>query len=170
VYGIIKNHNGFIDIHSEKGKGTELNIYLPASNKKIIFEPKQSSKLHKGEGTILLIDDEAMINQIGKELLEILGYQVLTADNGKEALKIYKKNMKIIKLVILDMIMPVMGGEEVFNRLKESNKDVNVLLSSGYSLNNQAEGILKKGCKGFLQKPFSILELSEKIRRILCPE
>jgi PAS domain S-box-containing protein len=167
AYGIIKNHKGYINVYSEKGKGTTFKIYLPASWEKVVLEKKPPKKSVKGEGTILLVDDESLVIEVGKKLLEKLGYLVLTANSGKEAIREYEKNKKEIKLVILDMIMPVMGGEETFDRLKEIDRDVCVLLSSGYSLNGQAEEILNKGCAGFLQKPFTMNELSEKVSSIL---
>jgi CheY-like chemotaxis protein len=165
VYGIIKNHNGFINVFSEKGAGTTFNIYLPASEKEIVDVkpvPEDSDILY-GTGTILLVDDEAMITEVGQKMLEKLHYSVLTASNGQEALDLYKKQKKEIDLVILDMIMPEMGGAETFDRLKKINRRVRVLLSSGYSINGQAKEILNKGCYGFIQKPFEMETLSRKV-------
>lgn len=167
VYGIIKNHRGFIDVHSEIGKGTTFYIFLPACREKAVKEKKNEEKLIRGTGTILLVDDESVIRDVGSEILKKLGYRVMVAGGGKEALKIYGEKRDQIHLVILDMIMPEMGGEETFERLVEMDSDVPVLLSSGYSLNGQAEEILKKGCRGFIKKPFTMNELSEKIRNII---
>ncbi|MDJ0888976.1 MAG: PAS domain S-box protein [Desulfobacterales bacterium] len=169
VYGIIKNHSGFIDVYSEKGEGSTFNIYLPASNKKI---PKEGPELKQyavrnGEGTVLLVDDEAIILTVTQKMLERLGYQVLTARSGEEAIELYEEKREEIDLVILDMIMPGMGGGETFDRLKEIDRDVKILLSSGYSINGQAHEILKRGCRGFIQKPFDIEEFSLKVREVL---
>ncbi len=167
VYGIIKNHRGFINIYSEKGHGTTFNIYFPVSNKEVFINNIGETEIVNGVGTILLVDDEPMVSEVGKELLMALGYKVLTAESGDEAIQIYKEKQEYINLIILDMIMPVIGGEETFEKLKEIDPEVNVLLSSGYSLNGQAEEILSNGCKGFLQKPYSLSDLSEKVRSVL---
>lgn len=121
----------------------------------------------RGEETILLVDDADMILDVGKEILEALGYMVFLARSGKEAIEIYKKHTEEIAMIILDIIMPGMGGAETYDRLKEINPDSKVLLSSGYSINGQATEILKRGCAGFIQKPFTIARLSRKIREIL---
>ena len=121
----------------------------------------------RGEETILLVDDADMILDVGKEILEALGYTAFIARSGKEAIEIYENNKEKIDLIILDMIMPGMGGAETYDRLKEINPDSKVLLSSGYSINGQATEILKQGCDGFIQKPFNIEKLSRKIREIL---
>jgi PAS domain S-box-containing protein len=167
AYGIIKNHGGFINVYSEKGVGTTFNIYLPASEKEVIEDKMLSDEVLKGTETILLVDDEEMVADAGGQLLEEIGYSVLIARSGKEAIEIYEKNRDQIGLVILDMIMPVMGGGETYDRLKEANPDIKVLLSSGYSINGEASEILDRGCSGFIQKPFNVKELSQKIRGIL---
>ena len=167
VYGIIKNHGGFIDVFSEVGMGTRFDIYLPASKAKIRKERKVSEKLSMGTGTILLVDDESQIIEVGVEVLEMLGYKVLTAKGGKEAIQIYKEKDDQIDLVILDMIMPGVNGGETYDMLKEINPDVRVLLSSGYSIDGKASEILDRGCNGFIQKPFKIEQLSKKIGEVM---
>jgi PAS domain S-box-containing protein len=167
VYGIVKNHGGFINVYSEKGEGTTFNIYLPVSEKEVLEEKKPTGEVVKGEGTILFVDDEEMITDVGELLLEKLGYHVLTAKSGQEALDVYGKNMDDIDLVILDMIMPGMGGGETYDRLKEIKPDIKVLLSSGYSINGQAQEIMDRGCNAFIQKPFSLKEISQIIREHL---
>ena len=166
VYGIIKSHSGYIDVHSEKEKGTTFTIYLPASEKEAVREKTAPAAMLKGTGTILLIDDEKMILDVGRELLEELGYTVLSALSGREALDIFQKNLGKIDLVIMDMIMPGMGGGETFDRLRAINPNIKVLLSSGYSVNGQASKILHRGCDGFIQKPFNLNQLAEKIGKI----
>ena len=168
VYGVIKNHGGYINVYSEIDQGTTFSIYLPASRKKIQKEiEKAVPTVAMGTGTILLIDDEEMIIKVGVELLQELGYEVLSARSGQEAIELYQKNADKIDLVIMDMIMPGMGGGETFDRLKKINRNIKVLLSSGYSINGQASKILERGCDGFIQKPFNLIQLSDKIHEII---
>jgi two-component system cell cycle sensor histidine kinase/response regulator CckA len=171
VYGIIKNHNGFINVYSEKGQGTTFNIYLPASPKKDIHDKGKDvdgdNVLPKGTETILLVDDESMILTVGSELLKTLGYTILTAQDGSSAIDLYKNSKENIDLVILDMVMPEMSGGEIFDELKKINPQVKVLLSSGYSLNGQASRIIKRGCVGFIQKPFTIRDIASQLREII---
>ncbi|MBW1781800.1 MAG: PAS domain S-box protein [Deltaproteobacteria bacterium] len=167
AYGIIKNHGGFIEAFSEEGEGTTFNIYLPASESEVVREEAYHDHVHKGAGTILLVDDEEMILDVGRQLLEKLGYRVLTARGGKEALEIYRENKDRIDMVILDMIMPDMTGGDTYDGLKAINPRVRTVLSSGYSINEQATEILNRGCNGFIQKPFNLEALSWKLREIL---
>jgi len=168
VYGIIKSHGGYINVYSEQEKGTVFTIYLPASQKEVSIEKEATpAAIIKGSGTVLLIDDEKMILDVGIELLEELGYTVQSAMSGQEAIDIFKEDRNKIDLVIMDMIMPEMGGGETFDRLKEIDPDVKVLLSSGYSINGQATKILRRGCDGFIQKPFNMNQLAEKVQQIL---
>ena len=167
VYGIIKNHGGYINVYSEKDQGTIFTIYLPASEKDVDEAEALAVTILKGTGTVLLVDDEEMIIDVGKELLNELGYDVLFAKSGAEAIEVYKQKHKTIDLVIMDMIMPGIIGGEAYDRLKEINPDVKVLLSSGYSLNGQATHILRRGCNGFIQKPFNIKQLSYSIHNII---
>ncbi len=169
VYGIIKSHGGYINVYSETDLGTTFTIYLPASGKEVLQEKSEPvPTVSRGSGTILLIDDERMIIDVGEELLQELGYKVFTATSGQDAIKLYEKNTDKIDLVIMDMIMPGMGGGETFDHLKKIKPDIKVLLSSGYSINGQASEILERGCDGFIQKPFNINQLSEKIRGIIA--
>ena len=167
VYGIVKSHGGYIDVESVKGKGTTFSIYLPGSDKKAKEKEKLHTQLYAGKGTMLLVDDEDMILEVSANMLETLGYETLTAKGGKEAIKIYKSNKQKISLVILDIVMPDMGGSEVYDKIKKIDPDVKVLLSSGYDIESQAAEILCRGCDGFIQKPFDIKTLSQKIREIL---
>jgi PAS domain S-box-containing protein len=170
VYGIVKNHGGYIVVKSEKGVGTTFTIHLPASVKPIIGEKKFHLGLSKGKEDILLIDDEDMVLEATKRMLESLDYRVLAARSGKEGIDLYKANRDKIDIVILDMVMPKMSGGEVYERLREMNPMVKVLLSSGYSINSRAKEIVRKGCNGFIQKPFDIKVLSQKVREILSEE
>ncbi|MCP5104213.1 MAG: response regulator, partial [bacterium] len=169
VYGIISNHGGFIKVDSEEGCGTTFEIYLPASGKEIV--PEKEFKLPGGylggTETVLLVDDEEMMVEVGGKLLEKLGYDTLIARCGPEALDIFQKRKGGIALVILDLVMPGMGGGETFEKLKKINPAIKILLSSGYSLDGEASVILERGCDGFIQKPFDLKEFSQKIRSIL---
>jgi CheY-like chemotaxis protein len=170
AYGIIKNHDGIINVNSIIGKGTTFDVYLPASKKKVVQITHLDREALKGSETILLIDDEDIIIDIGGQILERLGYRVLMARSGKEAIEIYRVNKSKINMVILDMIMPDMGGGETYDRLKKINPEIKVLLSSGYSINGQASEIMNRGCNGFIPKPFNVEQLSRKIREILGKE
>jgi len=167
VYGIVKGHNGYINVYSEKGEGTTFTIYLPASEKEVTREIKTSEKLIRGNEVVLLVDDEEVIITVTREILENLGYSVRSAKSGHEAVEIYKADKDKIDIIILDMVMPDMGGGETFDLLKKINPDVKVILSSGYSLNGQAIRIMARGCHTFIQKPFTILSLSQKVRDVL---
>ncbi|MCJ7617239.1 MAG: response regulator, partial [Desulfobacterales bacterium] len=167
TYGIIRAHNGYIDVDSKMHQGTTFRIYLPASEIKLQKAVKTSEKLIKGTGTVLIVDDEEDILEVGSELLKTIGYKILTAIDGKEAVEIYKNNMDKIDIVLLDMIMPTMGGGKIFDTIKKINPNAKVLLTSGYSLDSQVAEILDRGCDGFIQKPFNLNQLSEKIREIL---
>jgi two-component system cell cycle sensor histidine kinase/response regulator CckA len=167
VYGIIKSHNGIITVHSEKDEGSTFNIFLPASKKKIQPQKSGPKKLLTGTGTILLVDDEAFIVEIGNQMLQRMGFRVFEAKSGKEAIKKLKENKDKIDLVILDIIMPGMDGGETYDILKEINPDIKVLLSSGYSMSEEAQKIMERGCDGFIQKPFTMSALSKKLSEIL---
>jgi len=167
VYGIIKNHDGFIEVNSKKGAGTTFNVYLPAAEIELVEEKRADEELVRGSENVLLVDDEELIIDVGHRILKRLGYAVLVARSGKEAIEIYSKKKDAIEMVILDMIMPDISGGEVYDRLRAINQDIKVLLSSGYSLRGQARDILARGCKGFIQKPFNMRELSLKLREVL---
>ncbi|MFH1992805.1 MAG: response regulator [Pseudomonadota bacterium] len=167
AYGIIKNHGGIINVHSEKGQGATFNIFLPATEKEVAKEKELTVAIVKGKETILLVDDEDLVIDVSKDLLKKMGYKVLIAKSGQAAVELYEANKDEIDLVILDMIMPDMGGSDTFDRLKEINPPIKVLLASGYSVDGQATKILERGCNSFIQKPFKMMDLSKKIREIL---
>lgn len=117
-------------------------------------------------GAVLLVDDEEIVLDVAKRMLEKIGYSVLTAKNGKEALDIYKEKHNTINFVVLDVIMPGMAAADTFDGLLSINPAVKVLLSSGYSIDQQTSEVLNRGCNGFIQKPFNIKDLADKIDQI----
>jgi PAS domain S-box-containing protein len=167
AYGIVKNHDGIITCYSELGIGSCFNIYLPARDTRETPGEEKREEAVKGTETVLLIDDEKIIIDVGRQMMEGLGYTVLTSRKGEEALQLYRQSQNHIDLVILDIVMPHMGGREVFSRIRQINPKAKVLLSSGYSLNGQARDIMAQGCNGFIQKPFDAIQLSRKIREVL---
>jgi CheY-like chemotaxis protein len=129
--------------------------------------PAEPRPVEKGAETILLVDDEEAVTSVSRDMLEVLGYSVLIARSGQEAIDIYEKHRDAIDLVILDVVMPDMGGEETLARLRGIEPSVTVALSSGYGLDRQVTKIMQQGCKSFIQKPFTIHVLSQKLREAL---
>ncbi len=167
AYGIIKNHGGFIHVASSPGKGSTFSILLPLSLATPMPDAKEQGSMTKGKGTILLVDDEQMILDVGQAMLNRLGYQVITAKGGEEAVARVQSSAELFDLVILDMIMPSIDGGKVFDHIQKVRPELVVLLSSGYTIDGQAAALMERGCKGFIQKPFTINELSRQIEKVL---
>ena len=167
AYGIIKKHGGIIDVSSEKDKGSTFDIYLKVSEKRLTVEEKISQLVLTGDESILVVDDEQIIIDHIKEMLETLGYEVFTRNKGKDAIDIYEEKQNKISLVILDMVMPEMSGTDIYQHLKRINPEVKVLLASGYTADEKALEILKDKRCGFIQKPFDIVHLSHKVREVI---
>jgi two-component system, cell cycle sensor histidine kinase and response regulator CckA len=168
AYAIIQNHGGIIKVSSKLGAGTTFDIYLPASERAIHREPAASPEpVIKGTETILLVDDEPKVLDICERFLRSLGYSVLTAKNGQEALETYEKNKANVAIVVIDMIMPGMNGRELFDQLRAIQPSLKALVSTGYSVESAVSDLMIRGCKGYIQKPFSIRVLAKEIRRIL---
>ncbi len=167
AYGIIKNHGGMITVYSEVGHGTTFNIYLPVSDQDAHQEETTEEGMIQGNETILLIDDEAIILDVGAAMLQKLGYLVISADSGKKAIELIRQAEGPIDLIILDLIMPEMDGGQTFDRIRELAPELPVVISSGYAMEGKAAGIMARGGNGFIQKPFTIQELSKKVRAII---
>ncbi|MGD8844627.1 MAG: response regulator [Desulfobacteraceae bacterium] len=169
AYGTIKSHNGIINVYSEEGHGTTFNIYLPVLKKESPGEPVEA-KHNRGSETILIVDDDPLASQIGRDILERQGYRVMMADDGSEALEIYSDYKDQINVVLLDVIMPDLDGGQVLRELKKHNPNVLVIVASGYNVNRQVQEMLDYGCVDFIQKPFHSQTLSLKVRMALDRE
>jgi PAS domain S-box-containing protein len=167
VFGIVKNHNGFITVKSVPSKGSTFEVYLPASDKTPEVEEQAHDTIQLGSETILLVDDEEYIIEVARLMLEGLGYKILKADNGQKALELFAEKIDTIDLVILDMVMPDMDGEAVFARMREVRPDIKVIFASGFYVMDQAPAFMKDSSSAFLQKPFNMKQLSTKIRMVL---
>jgi len=169
VYGIVRNHGGCIKVESAIAKGTIFSVFLPCLQRANEFKviPQKVYKTVTGRGQILLVDDHEIIREVTSEMLSSLGYEVVTASDGQEALQYYKTHQSKIDLVIIDMIMPNMGARECFREFKRINPSVRAMLSTGYAKNNAVQEILDSGMVGFVQKPYEIQKLSEAVARAL---
>ena len=167
AFGILKNHNGIIHFTSTLEKGTTFFIYLPASDRPIEIETSIEESVRVGSETILIVDDEKQVLEACRAMLNQLGYRTIPANNGKEAVEIFQKENADIDLIILDMIMPGMDGLTAYKHFKEINANVKVILASGYSMSDNVKEIVAKGCDEFIQKPFTLSQISLVTRRLL---
>lgn len=161
VHGIVRGHRGIVTVQSEVGKGTVFKIVLPAS--KAIVSDHSSSETRKeslrGAGVILVVDDEEAIRELAHRMLERMGFSVMLASDGREAMEIFRNNADDIRLVLLDMTMPNLDGEETFDALRAIRSDVRAILSSGYDEQSATRRFSGKGLAGFLQKPYTYEQL-----------
>lgn len=162
AYGTIQDHHGELTVQSELELGSVFRIHLPCFEKaKGTFEER--SDLVLGTGTILLVDDESVVRVIGEAMLQDMGYTVITADDGKEAVDLYRERGDEIDLVIMDMIMPVMKGSDAFRELMQLDWSCKVIIASGFTRNEDMEKLQDEGLLGFIQKPFQLAELSQLV-------
>ncbi len=171
VYGIVKNHGGYIMCYSELGKGTTFKIYFPVLEGRSEVQPinqKEEKTVLEGKGeTVLLVDDEETIRELGKKILERFGYNVILAEDGESAIKIYGDKCREISLVIMDYVMPGMGGGKCVEEILKINPDAKIIIASGYSMNGPTKEALKLGAKGFINKPYDLREMLKIIKRFL---
>ena len=169
VLGIVRGHKGAIKLYSECGKGTDFKILLPAAGRAFTRQTEAAphTETWQTTGTVLLVDDEGTIRELGTEMLQELGFDVLTAGNGREALEIFNPKKDEIACVILDLTMPRMDGEETFRELRRIKPDVRVVLSSGYNEQEVTQKFIGKGLAGFIQKPYRMAELGRKLREVI---
>jgi CheY-like chemotaxis protein len=171
VQGIVRGHGGTLTIESEPGRGTCIRVLLPIGSRKAGLAPATtptSSRLLQGSGTVLVIDDDGAVRMIASRILERMGFSVLTAENGAVGLDLFRARMHEITFVLLDLTMPVMGGEQAFAELRRLRGDVRVILASGYNEQDATSRFAGAGLAGFIKKPFTIEGLGAVIRATLA--
>ncbi len=169
VLGIIRGHRGAINVYSEPGKGTSFKVLFPASIRQteIVSSDNLRQSGWKGAGTILLVDDEETILNVGGEMLRELGFEVITACNGRDALNVYQANRQKISCVILDLTMPHLDGEQTFRELRRLDPMLKVIMTSGYNEQEISQKFTGKGLAGFIQKPYRLSDLAEVLRNTI---
>ncbi len=166
VLGIVRGHRGALEIDSEPGRGTTVRVWLPATEVRA-EKPRPAQSVDdtwSGSGKVLLVDDEALVRNIAQQMLEILGFEVLTASDGDEGVDLFRRHSQDIELVVLDLSMRRMGGEEAFHEIRRIRPDARILLASGYSAQTATERFKGQGLAGFIQKPYQLASFRDKVR------
>jgi PAS domain S-box-containing protein len=169
VHGIVNRHNGLIDVQSSPGHGTTFSIFLPLAPlpERSSLATQEKSEVKGGEEKILIVEDEENLRQVLRELLQPLGYEVLEAQDGAEAMDLFKEKAPWIDLVILDLGLPGISGELVFREMTEIKPEANILIASGYLDHSMKSELYKSGVKEFIQKPYSLKDVALTVRRVL---
>jgi CheY-like chemotaxis protein len=168
AFGIVRGHEGFIQVVSSPGRGSTFKVLFPGAREEVASQPVREVQGNRtGSGIILVVDDEELVRRMAATTLEHLGYTILEAGNGQEAIEVFRRNASQITLVILDLSMPVMNGVECLRRLKSIKPDVPVLLSSGFSEAEAARRFQSAGAASFLQKPYMAQHLAQLVKAAL---
>jgi two-component system, cell cycle sensor histidine kinase and response regulator CckA len=169
VYGLVKKHNGHIECNSRPGEGTSFKIFFPAITEAVqeISEEKEKEPIPGGKESILIIDDETLVRELAEHMLTNFGYTVLTAPGGESGLRVYRDKKDIISLIILDMIMPGMGGMRCLQELLKIKPDAKIIIASGYTAEGARQNVIESGARGFINKPFNVREMLVAVREAL---
>lgn len=171
VYGTVTQHLGCIDVYSDKGQGTSFHIYLPISETQLATTTTSDEAISEThEGCILIVDDEDIVRSMAYELLTEIGYTVLLAEDGEQGAIIFQKNYDKIDLVILDMVMPKLSGQECFRKIRNTDPKARIVLSSGFAQNSTIETLKQQGVQGFLKKPYTLADLQTVVQKALTSE
>ena len=169
AYNIVEKNNAFLHLTTKVNKGTTFELYFPLVQnlKETLIKQIPTAAIKQSQGTILLIDDDTIIHIIARKMLEKAGYKVVITEEGLAGIDYYRKHQEEISLVLLDMAMPGLSGKEVYQQLRAINKNIKVLLSSGFSQDDRVKEALAMGVNAFLHKPYQIEELLAKVDEVL---
>jgi CheY-like chemotaxis protein len=168
VLGIVRGHRGAIKVYSSPGRGSTFKVFVPASQQPVV-EIVKAEALYRGRGLALVIDDDAGVRAAARRMFELFGFKVLEAENGRLGASLFGRHADEITVVLLDMTLPDVGGDETFAELRRLRSDAAVILTSGYNQVEATNRFTSKGLAGFLQKPFSPADLAASLRTVLGP-